>query len=153
MTEPLPTTGRLAGIDYGTVRVGIAVCDEMRILSSPHETYQRQDAVADAEYFQELCRQEAIVGFVVGLPLHNSGDESQKSLEAREFGKWLYGLTGQPVVFVDERFSSAQANSILLDSQMTKKQRKARVDKIAAQIILSTYLESPQQCTPLPLDD
>ena len=153
MNEAIPPRGRLAGIDYGTVRVGVSLCDEGRILASPHETYHRADEASDAAYFQKLVESESVVGFVVGLPLHNSGDESQKSFEARNYGRWLHELTRLPVVFVDERFSSAVAESWLGEAQLTKKKRKSRVDKIAAQVILSSYLESPGNCQPLPLDD
>ncbi len=92
-----PTTGRLAGIDYGTVRIGVAITDASRILASPLENYNRRSLEADADYFRRLTDQEQIVGFVVGLPVHSSGQESQKSAEARGFGQWLRAVTGRPV--------------------------------------------------------
>ena len=140
--DALPAAGRLAGIDFGTVRVGVAVTDPDQRLASPYEIYQRRNPAADAEYFRHLVREERIVGFVVGLPVLASGDESQKSGQARAFGDWLRDLTGLPVRFYDERYTSVLADQSLLDAQLTRKQRKARVDKVAAQIILAAYLES-----------
>jgi putative holliday junction resolvase len=134
--------GRLAGIDYGTVRIGIAVTDADQKFASPLENYTRRGAVADTKFFEQLAREERIVTFVVGLPVHLDGHESQKSTEARKFGQWLQQLTNVPVVFFDERFTSAEAEQLLESAEFTKKQRKARLDKLAAQILLSAYLEA-----------
>lgn len=146
--DAFPVQGRLAGIDFGTVRVGIAVSDPDQRLASPYEIYQRRNRAADAEYFQRLVRDERLVGFVVGLPVHASGEESQKSSEARAFGEWLRGLTGLPVRFYDERYTSVLADQSLLAAQMTRKQRQARLDKVAAQLILAAYLESQRHDDP-----
>ena len=145
--------GRLAGIDYGTVRIGVAVTDARRTLASPYENYRRRGAVPDARYFQSLAAQEKIVGFVVGLPVHLDGRESQKSREAREFGQWLSETTGVAVVYCDERFTTAEADQFLGAAHLTKKQRTARRDKLAAQILLSAYLESTRPGEPGALDD
>ncbi len=134
--------GRLAGIDYGTVRIGIAVTDPEQRLASPYENYTRRGAAADQTYFRRLATDERIARFVVGLPVHLDGRESEKSTEARKFGAWLHEATGLPVVFFDERFTSSEAERYLAAAQLTKKQRKARLDKLAAQILLSAYLEA-----------
>lgn len=147
--------GRLVGVDYGTVRIGIAITDPHRTLASPLDNYNRRGEKADAKYFCQLTEMESVATFVVGLPVHLDGHESQKSIEARAFGKWLGETTNVPVVFFDERFSSAEAEQLLGGAELTKKQRKARLDKLAAQIILSAYLESGQQADQAPrsLDD
>ena len=134
--------GRVAGIDYGTVRIGIAISDPDRILSSPFETYTRRNEKTDGDYFRKFVAEERVEQFVVGLPIHLSGDASEKSKEATVFADWLYQLTGIPVDFVDERFSTREAEQHLIGANMTRRTRKMRRDKIAAQIILSTYLES-----------
>jgi putative Holliday junction resolvase len=136
--------GRLAGIDYGTIRIGIAVTDPEQRLASPFENYTRRGEAADAAYFKRLAADERIVQFVVGLPVHLDGRESDKSREARHFGEWLAATTGVPVVFFDERFTSTEAERYLGQAQLTKKQRKARLDKLAAQIMLTAYLESSE---------
>jgi putative Holliday junction resolvase len=142
MTSELSRTGRLAAIDYGTMRLGVAITDPDQRLASPLENYTRRGDALDAKWLLDLAKQERIVGFVVGLPIHISGDESQKSSEARKFGQWVSGLTGLPVCFFDERYTSAEAETLLLDAELTKKRRKQRLDKLAAQILLAAYLES-----------
>ena len=134
--------GRIAGIDFGTVRIGIAITDPARTLASPHQQHNVGDKEADARYFQRLAKQEAITLFVVGLPIHLSGEESQKSYEARQFAQWLGETTGVPVELFDERFTTAEADAALLAGELTSKQRKKRRDMLAAQFMLSGYLEA-----------
>jgi putative Holliday junction resolvase len=149
----LPDEGRLAGIDFGTRRIGIAICDANQLMASPYDVCQRGSTLEDAAFFKKLVDEESLVGLVVGLPVYGSGDESQKSLEAREFGQWLGQLTGLPVAFHDERYSTAQAEELLGEASLSRKQRKQRVDKVAAQLILSAYLESARSTgTPGSLD-
>jgi len=147
--------GRIAGIDFGTVRIGIAITDARQTLASPFENYTRRSTAVDGEHFRRLAAEEQITRFVVGLPVHLSGDESQKSREARTFGQWLQQITGLPVEFFDERFTTSEADQFLAGADFTKKQRKARRDKLAAQIMLAAYLESQTRgaSEPLPLDD
>ena len=144
-SDPLPAEGRLAGIDYGTVRVGLAICDPGQEFCSPFENYNRRNTELDGHYFQEFVKEESIVGLVVGLPLHMSGDESEKSREARSYGAMLRELTGLPVAFHDERFTSSIAEDSMLAANLTKKQRKARLDMLAAQLILKGFLDSRRQ--------
>jgi putative Holliday junction resolvase len=136
-----PST-RIAGIDYGTVRIGIATADLTVGIAGPYETYTRRSERLDAEYFRRLAAQERIARFVVGLPVHLSGNESQKSAESRAFGVWLEQTTGVPVEFFDERYTSAEAEQYLLDAGLTKKRRKEKLDQLAAQIMLTAYLEA-----------
>jgi putative Holliday junction resolvase len=138
----IPQTGRIAGIDYGTVRIGVALADLEVGIAGPYENYNRRSEAKDAEYFQQLAREERLARFVVGLPVHLDGQESQKSREARQFGAWLEKLTSVTVDFFDERFTSSEAEAILGDAQLTKKKRKARLDQLAAQIMLTAYLEA-----------
>lgn len=145
---------RIAGIDYGTVRIGVALADADVGIASPLATHARQNAELDARYFRQLVTQEEISKFVVGLPVHLDGGESQKSHEARAFGAWLANETGVPVEYFDERFTTAQADELLALGELTKKKRKARRDQLAAQIMLAAYLESGghSQEAPLPID-
>jgi putative Holliday junction resolvase len=137
----LPESGVLLGIDYGTKRVGVAVSDRDQKFSSPLYNHQRQGVQGDTRFFRQVVEEYGPVGIVVGLPLHLSGDESEKSREARRFAEWLSQMTGLPHGFQDERFSSFQAERLMTDAALTKKQRKDRIDKLAAQILLQTFLE------------
>jgi putative holliday junction resolvase len=134
--------GRLLGVDFGTVRVGLAVCDTERIIASPLLTYERRNQTMDAEYFRKLIEAEQIAGLVVGLPVHMSGDEGQKAREARAFGDWLAQVTKLPLVYWDERFTTKAAESHLRAAGLTHRRRKDRRDKVAAQILLQAYLEA-----------
>ena len=107
--DSFPRKGRLAGIDYGSVRIGVAVTDPEQRLASPLENYTRRETAADAAWLKGLAADERLVGFVIGLPVHTDGNESRKSSEVREFGKWVADLTGLPVRYFDERYTSAQA--------------------------------------------
>lgn len=156
----IPAKGRIAGVDFGKSRIGIALSDPGRVLATPWAVYERRNAQQDAEYFRKLVEKEEVVLFVVGLPVHCDGTESESSLAAREFGKWLEDVTKTPVVFMDERFSTQTADTWLRSAQLSRKQRRERLDKLSAQIILTAYLAtyksagpSPQSWSPTPLDD
>jgi putative Holliday junction resolvase len=133
---------RLLGVDYGTRRVGLAVSDPDRLIASPLAVYTRGDQTQDLRYFQRLVANEEIGCIVLGLPVHTSGQEGQKAREARAFGQWLHRATGLPVVFWDERFTTVEAEQFMGEAGLTDKQRKARRDMIAAQILLQSYLEA-----------
>ena len=142
MNPKTSVPGRVAGIDYGTVRIGIAISDPERKIVSPLENYTRRGPEQDAERFRRLAAEEQVVLFVVGLPLCLDDRESQKSREARQFGRWLHEVTGVPVEFFDERFTSHDAEQLLLAADMTRKRRKRRLDMLAAQIMLTAYFET-----------
>ena len=139
--QSFPQRGRLVAVDFGTVRIGLAICDPDHILVSPLEVFSRGKPSREKEYFEKLVREERVAGFVVGLPIHCDGGESQKSGEAREFAVWLQELTGVPTRLFDERFSTAQAKRRLRDRRLTHKSRKERLDAIAAQVLLEAFLE------------
>lgn len=144
----LPTKGRLGGIDFGTVRIGIAISDPGQSIASPLTTYQRRTPELDAKYFDKIAKEERLAGWVVGLPVHMSGDASEKSREAIAFGTWLEEQTGVTVAWIDERFTTAMAREILSQSNLSGKKRKAQLDKLAAQILLTAFLERQSNSEP-----
>jgi len=146
-TAPASSPGKIMGIDYGTVRIGIAISDADRILASPYETYTRKLPGRDAQekeaaYFRQLVKKEQITRFVLGLPLHLSGDLSKKAKEVLRFGRWLHEKTCIEIDYFDERYTSVEAERLLREAGLTDKKRKERRDKLAAQILLSAYLEA-----------
>ena len=134
--------GRIAGIDFGTVRIGISISDPGRTIASPLETYTRRGPQQDAQRMRRLVAEDGVTLFVVGLPVYLDGRESPKSQEARQFGAWLGEITGVPVEFFDERFTSREAEQLLLGADLTSKRRRKRIDMLAAQSMLAAYLES-----------
>lgn len=137
----MPAKGILLGIDPGTVRIGLAICDPDRILASPHDTYTRVSPTADAEFFRKVAKAERAVGFVVGLPISLNGTEGPKAKESRTFAEWLTQETGLPVAFADERFTSSYAEDALIAAGVRREKRVGKRDRIAAQMILQAYLE------------
>lgn len=149
-----PERGTLAGIDYGTVRVGIALCDDRQTMAFPHVTLPAKSKDELRRQLERQIRLQRIVGFVVGLPIHANGAESQKSREARTWGKWLFDWSALPVRFFDERYTTSQADEYLAFAGLTKKRRTERRDQLAAQILLTAYLESSSRdVEPGALDD
>lgn len=139
---PFPTDGRLLGIDYGTVRIGLAYSPPEQNMAVPLANYDRRIPEVDAAYMRGVVEEYRIKGIVVGLPVHTDGGESQKSKEAREYGAWLNEVTGLPITFWDERYTSQAAESALLEMDMTRKQRKGRKDMLAAMYMLQGFLEA-----------
>ena len=139
---PFPSEGRLLGLDFGTKRLGIAVSTPDQGIASPLENYDRKNPRLDAKHLRELAEDYRIAGLVVGLPVHMSGDEGGLARSAREFGLWIAEETNLPLRFWDERFTSALAEEILQAASLTKKQRKARKDKLAAYLLLQSFLDA-----------
>lgn len=142
-----PTQGRIVAVDYGTVRIGLAICDPDRILASPLQVHQVTPGEAggyemDVEYFRHLARDERIGAWIVGLPIHCDGGESDKSAEARKFATWLSESTGLPARLFDERFTTVAANQKIHQGKTTRKKTKKRIDAIAAQVLLESFLEA-----------
>lgn len=146
----LPCSGRLLGVDFGTVRIGLAISDIEQKISSPLEVYHRQSAARMAQYFHNLLAAERVVGLVVGLPIHTSGQASEKSRQATDFAIWLQDATQLPVVLYDERFTTALARELLGQTNLSGKKRKERLDKIAAHVLLGAYLEAPDKALSIP---
>ena len=133
--------GRILGIDYGSRRVGLAITDPGQLMAFPLELLTRTSSAADALVLQRVVKDQSITGLVVGLPLHMAGGEGESAMEARRFGNWVAQITNLPVVFQDERLSSAQADVYLEEYNFTKKKQKDRRDMLAAQVILQSWLE------------
>jgi putative Holliday junction resolvase len=130
------------GVDYGGVRIGLAVSDPDGKIASPLGTYQRHGRDKDAAHFKQLIEQEDIGRIVLGLPLHTDGREGHKATETRAFGQWLEEVTGLPVVYCDEQFTTVEAEAHLWSAGLTHKARKARRDRVAAQMILQSYIDN-----------
>ena len=143
----MSAVGRLLGVDYGDVRVGLAVSDPDRKIAFPLAIYTRQNRERDAAYFAVVA-EEATAGLVVGLPVHLSGVEGAKAAAARAFGAWLAETTGLAATFWDERFTTVEAESALWAAGLTHKRRKERRDKVAAQILLQAYLDAGCPASP-----
>jgi putative Holliday junction resolvase len=147
---------RILGFDFGTRRVGAAVSDPGRTMAFPLEVYELRGPEPDARHYRELVLENEIERIVVGLPLHTSGREGELASRARKFGDWLARVTARPVVYFDERYTTVEAERSLLDAGLTRQKRKAIRDKLAAQIMLQSYLDvgcPEKEAAPAPLTD
>lgn len=143
----LPPRGRLIAIDLGEVRIGIAVCDPGQVVASPAETLhvpRDNDAPAIHALADAAARHEA-VGIVIGDPRRLDGREGAASGRARRFAVALRERTGLPVVLWDERFTTVEAERVLLQGDVSRAGRKEVVDRIAASVLLQTVLEAQRQ--------
>ncbi|MFV0443755.1 MAG: Holliday junction resolvase RuvX [Planctomycetaceae bacterium] len=146
--DELPTDGRIVAVDFGTKRLGLAISTPEQNLSTPLEVITRYTAAVDARRLRDLQEDYLVAGYVVGLPLHMNGDESSSSHKAREFGRWLKETTGKPVGFWDERCSSAAADDWMLEADLTRQHRKQLRDKLAAHVILQSFLAAHRPARP-----
>jgi putative Holliday junction resolvase len=139
---------RLLGIDPGEARVGIAVSDPRGVVAVPVGVYTRKGE-GDAAALSAIARREGAEAIIVGLPLRLDGSEGLQARRARRLGRALATVSGLPVVFWDERFSSREATEALIQSGARRRQRRAQQDAVAATIILQEYLDChPQPSVP-----
>ena len=134
---------RVMAIDYGDVRIGIAISDMLKIISSPYETYKRINIQKDLEHISQIIKDKEVETVVIGLPLNMDGSEGNRAEVTREFGNLLLENNENiKIVYQDERLSSVEAEDILLEANVKRDKRKQLIDQIAAQIILQSYLDS-----------
>lgn len=139
---------RALGLDIGTRRIGVALSDETRTIASPHSTIELKPGADPLPKLIELCREQEVTTAVVGLPLSLSGGAGGRSARlATTVGERLGQAAGVEVIFIDERFSSAEANRLLIGAGQSRGQRRQTVDKIAAALILQVYLDGQAQDT------
>ncbi len=138
---------RIIGLDFGEKTVGVALSDEMGLTAQPYTTVhrERRDKLRQTYAKLESIMEEMEVGLiVVGLPKGLDNIEGEMCERARNFGDNLSRRTGVDVVYVDERLTTRAADDVLKTGDVKKKDRKQYVDKIAASLILKTYLETKE---------
>lgn len=142
--DALPPIGRILGIDPGTHRIGVAVSDPMRILAQPLVTVRSRGERRDVEALGELARRHEVVAIVVGLPLNMDGTPGTGYDAAERLMERLRQVTGLPVMGWDERLTSAQAERTLVEAGVSarKRRRRGATDRVAAALILESFLAS-----------
>lgn len=132
------TDGRALAFDYGTKRIGVAVSDSLRITAGPLEVIPTSAAIPNVKRLVDEYRPTVII---VGLPVGLSGREGPSAKAARTFGATVAAETGIAVEFVDERFTTHTAEQAMLEGGVKRRDRRQKVDKVAAAVILRQYLE------------
>jgi putative Holliday junction resolvase len=133
---------RVLGLDVGSKTIGMAVSDPLWITAQGLQTLRRKNKRTDFGRLNQIIQQYEISEIVVGLPLRMSGMEGTQSEKMRLFAEDLGKASGLPVHLWDERLTSAEANRVLRDSEMSIKRRGEVVDRLAAVLILQSWMEA-----------
>ncbi len=137
----LPPGGAIAGLDLGTVTIGVAVSDLRRRVATPLETIKRKKFTLDAQRLLEIAKGRDLKGLVLGLPINMDGSEGPRAQSTRAFARNLSRLTDLPIAFWDERLSTVAAERALLEADMSRKRRAEMIDHVAAGYILQGMLD------------
>jgi putative pre-16S rRNA nuclease len=139
----IPTTGRILGIDWGEVRIGLALSDETQTLATPLETLVRRPGKRfPLARLLDLVAAHQPSGVVVGLPLTLEGKEEGSALAARDTAHVVADRTGLPVELWDERLSTARALATVREQGGSTRGRKGAVDALAAAVVLQHFLDA-----------
>jgi putative Holliday junction resolvase len=133
---------RVLAIDHGTKRMGIAVSDELKMIAQPLEFIPAEPFAAFLKRLKELIQEKEVELILVGMPRNMNGSYGPAALNVQDFVASLKEAVTVPIQTWDERLTSAQANRLLVEGNVRRQQRKEKVDKMAAAILLQSYLDS-----------
>ena len=139
---PVNATGRILAIDYGSRRMGLAVSDPLGITAQGLQTLQRKNKRADFSRLAQVLRQYGVQEIVLGYPLRMSGQEGTQSQKVAEFAQELRRRFSLPVHLWDERLTSAEANRVLREAELSIQKRAEAVDRMSAVLILQSFLQA-----------
>jgi len=132
---------RILALDYGRVRLGLAVSDSLGLASHPLPALQRSSPGSDVQALRDIIDDREVSRLVIGLPLNMDGSEGLMAAEVRTFATWIGTAIGLPVTFEDERLSTEEAEEYLRSAGLGPSDRKKLRDSVAAAVILQTLLE------------
>ncbi|MCX6893466.1 MAG: Holliday junction resolvase RuvX [Verrucomicrobiota bacterium] len=132
---------RILAIDHGTVRMGIAISDELKVIAQPLEFIPAQPFAAFLDRLKELLRLNEVELILVGMPRNMDGSYGPAAQKARDFITALQAAVNVPIKTWDERLTSVQANRYLIQAGTRRQKRKEKVDQTAAAILLQSYLD------------
>jgi putative Holliday junction resolvase len=140
LREAVPAGARLMGLDVGTKTIGLALSDTRRVIATPLETIRRRRFTEDMAQLFALVGTHNVGGLVIGLPLTLAGRDGPRTQSVRQFSRNLLAFCDVPIVFWDERLSTAAVTREMIAHDMTRKRRAAIVDRVAAAYILQGCL-------------
>jgi putative Holliday junction resolvase len=132
---------RVLALDHGTVRIGVAISDELGMIATPLEFIPAEPFAAFLDRLKVLLREKEVELIVVGLPRNLDGSYGPAALLVQQFVAVLKEALTIPVQTWDERLTSAQANRFLIEGNVRRGQRKEKVDKLAAALLLQSWLD------------
>ena len=133
---------RILALDHGTKRIGVAISDELKMIAQPLEFIPAEPFNAFLNRIQELLRAKEVDLIIVGMPRNMDGSYGPAALKVQEFVAALKTAVTTPITTWDERLTSVQANRFLIEGNVRREKRKEKVDKMAAAILLQSYLDS-----------
>lgn len=139
---------RILGVDHGERRIGLAVTDMLGLTAQPLKTLSVRDPEEAIAHLRQIVRDLAVERIVVGLPLNMDGTEGPQAAAARAFAARLREELPVPVEMQDERLTSAFAERAMLEADLSRARRRKRLDALAAQRLLQTYLERRRTAPP-----
>jgi putative Holliday junction resolvase len=136
---------RWLGLDLGECRIGLALSDPLELTAQALTVWQRKGSLKqDLEYLLKVIQEYEVGGLVLGLPKNMNGSEGFMADKVRDFGAVLEKLSGIKIEFWDERLSTSSAQKVLIEADLSRKQRKGKIDQVAAAIILQNFLDFKQ---------
>ena len=133
---------RILALDHGTKRIGVAVSDEMKMIAQPLEFIPAEPFAGFLARLKELIREKEVELILVGMPRNMDGSYGPAAAKVQEFVTVLKDALTVPIKMWDERLTSVQANRLLIQAEVRRTDRKQKVDKMAAAILLQSYLDS-----------
>lgn len=132
---------RILALDPGTKRVGVALSDELGWTAQPLETFERKTLAADLAHIKELVRRHAVREIVIGMPVRMDGRVGPAAQAVQQFLDAVQAAVGIPVTAWDERLTTKAAEQMLIEADVSRKKRKGAVDRVAAALLLKSYLD------------
>jgi RNAse H-fold protein YqgF len=133
---------RWLGLDLGERRIGFALSDPLELTAQSLTVWQRKGSLQqDLKYILTIIQEYEVEGLVLGLPKNMNGTEGFMADKVRNFGAALEKLCGMKIEYWDERLSTASAQKVLIEADLSRKKRKGKIDQVAAAIILQNFLD------------
>lgn len=133
---------RILALDHGTVRIGVAISDELKMIAQPLEFIPAEPFDEFIERLKEIISEKPVELIIVGMPRNMNGSYGPATEKVQAFIEKLKGAIPTPIKTLDERLTSAQANRLLIQADVRRDKRKQSVDKMAAAILLQSHLDS-----------
>jgi len=143
----LAREARLLGLDVGTKTIGLALSDVTRSIATPYHTVRRTKFTEDAKVIQEAVKEHEVGALVIGLPINLDGSEGPRAQSTRAFARNLAARIEVPMVFWDERLSTAAVERHLIEAGASRKRRAQVIDRMAAAYILQGALDRLNRLT------
>jgi len=133
---------RILALDHGSKRIGVAISDELKVIAQPLEYIPAEPFANFIVRLKELIREKEVDLILLGMPRNMDGSYGSAALKVQEFAAVLKENVAVPITTWDERLTSAQAQRYLISGNVRRQERKEKVDKMAAAILLQSYLDS-----------